>query len=535
MKMLLPLFPILYAETHYTFKGFSLIYRPWPEIVADAPYRVEPNVPIPILVLFRDAHRFPVKLHSITAIVRFPDGNIQEKRLYTQPMLIRQPTWYGIFQLEMPKEFYGLVKIDVQIKIEKSNKKRIVQNHNYPLRKPTSLEVFVAREPLPRMKEWLYFDLHHHSEFTSDQVEFGAPLRASAVLGLSLGLSGAAITDHSYDLDDLENQFDQKDPKLNRWKNLWHLCEAIKKELGFIFIPGEELSCGNHKNKNIHLLVLNNSQFYPGTGDSAEIWFHTTPELLLPQVLNTLSENALAFAAHPEFRFHWLQRQLLGRDHWQKKDYLHPRLNGLEILNGPEDVSFWEGLHVWIQFLLEGRKWFIIAGNDAHGAFNRTFQLGLPFLYVKEKRKYLFGQSKTVVNITGSPTQEKVVNALQKGHCFITTGPALIMEAENASSQKAILGEEIIGSQITLTLHGKTSLEYGNFNYIRVILGDLEQKKEFLLKEFKEIKEKEFSQKLPFEKDILPSRGYLRAEATTSLSDKKFFSFTNPIWFSQKL
>lgn len=535
MKMFLPLFPLLYAETHYTFKGFSLIYRKWPEIVTDAPYRVEPGSPIPILVLLRDAHRFPVVLDSIRAILHFPDGNTKQMILHDQPISLHQPTWYDIFTVDPPKKSSGLLKIAVLLEIQRQDRreKKIIQNHNYPFRKPTPLEVYIAKEPLPRLEGWMYFDLHHHSEFTSDQVEFGAPLKASAILGKSIGLSGAGVTDHSYDLDDVEGRFYQKDPNLNRWKNMWYLCEEIEKKLGFIFIPGEELSCGNQKGKNIHLLVLNSPQFYPGTGDSAEIWFHTKPEFPLSQVLDTLPKPALAFAAHPEFRFHWLQRILLSRGHWQKEDYTHPRLNGLEILNGPEDASFWKGLEVWIQFLLQGKKWFIIAGNDAHGAFNRTFQLGLPFVYVKEKRKYLFGQSKTGLYINGKPTREKVLEALRKGHCFITTGPALSIEAETRENQKARMGEEITGSKVTLMIQGKTSPEYGNFESIRIDLGDLEQRKEIVLKKFTDLKEKEFQHSLNLEQ--LPPRGYLRAEATTqTLDGQRYFSFTNPIWFSIK-
>jgi len=53
------------------------------------------------------------------------------------------------------------------------------------------------------------------------------------------------------------------------------------------------------------------------------------------------------------------------------------------------------GLRAWIRLLLEGRRLFLAAGNDAHGAFNRTFQLGLPWIYIKESRHYLFGKSRT--------------------------------------------------------------------------------------------------------------------------------------------
>jgi len=51
----LPLF--LYAETHYRFPYFfSLLRKNEPEIIADAPHRIEPGSPLPILILIKDAH-----------------------------------------------------------------------------------------------------------------------------------------------------------------------------------------------------------------------------------------------------------------------------------------------------------------------------------------------------------------------------------------------------------------------------------------------------------------------------------------------
>ena len=54
----LPLF--LYAETHYRFKYFfSFLKKQEPELLADAPHRVEPGKDIPILILSKDADRYP--------------------------------------------------------------------------------------------------------------------------------------------------------------------------------------------------------------------------------------------------------------------------------------------------------------------------------------------------------------------------------------------------------------------------------------------------------------------------------------------
>jgi hypothetical protein len=58
----------LYAETHYHFRfAPSLLYRRRPEIIADAPHRLEPGKALPVLLIIKDAHRFPVALQQVRA------------------------------------------------------------------------------------------------------------------------------------------------------------------------------------------------------------------------------------------------------------------------------------------------------------------------------------------------------------------------------------------------------------------------------------------------------------------------------------
>ncbi len=97
---LLPL--ILYAETHYKFKGiYSRLFQTEPEIVADAPFRVEPGRPIPILVLVKDAHRFPIEIQKILIEIKQTDKLIakrieleltdpnQKYRVFTRPPIVK--------------------------------------------------------------------------------------------------------------------------------------------------------------------------------------------------------------------------------------------------------------------------------------------------------------------------------------------------------------------------------------------------------------------------------------------------------------
>jgi len=528
---LLPIFPVLYAETHYTLKGFSLIFRRWPEIVCDAPYRIEPGNPIPVLVLIRDADRFPVRLRSIGARIVYPDGSAENRAVWEGQADAEGHSWHRVFDLTPRAGFSGTAHIEISIRISRRGRDTVktVTTHNYPGIKKRPLAVFVAKEPLPRPRGCVFADLHHHSEFTSDQVEYGAPLEAAAAIAPAMGLSAAAVTDHSYDLDDSDLSFKTKDPGLARWKTMRTVCDAIEKRTGFVFLPGEELSCGNTKGKNVHLLLFDNKTFIPGSGDSAEVWFKTRPDRSIRDVLDGKEPGTLAYAAHPEHRFRFLQRLLLARDKWEWEDYRHPDLNGLEILNGVPDRPYLLGLRRWIRLLLEGRRVFLIAGNDAHGAFNRTFQLGLPWVYIKETKLYLFGKSRTGILMDGKPYRKGVLEALSAGRNFITNGPAMTIEIRNESGDVARIGGSIRGKRFSLTVEALTSEEFGPFDHGRLWIGDLDSREEKPWIEFR-VPERENRFIKKFEMENLKTNVYIRGIVVTRRQQSTCFCVTNPIW-----
>ena len=49
-----------YAETHFKFRlPWSLLYRPWPEIIFDMPFQAVPGIEPTMWIVVRDADRFP--------------------------------------------------------------------------------------------------------------------------------------------------------------------------------------------------------------------------------------------------------------------------------------------------------------------------------------------------------------------------------------------------------------------------------------------------------------------------------------------
>ncbi len=70
-----------YAEIHYTFFRYSLINRRYPELITDAPWRVDPGESIPIVCLVKDADQFPIKLKRIQPNTKWK-AERQERKLF---------------------------------------------------------------------------------------------------------------------------------------------------------------------------------------------------------------------------------------------------------------------------------------------------------------------------------------------------------------------------------------------------------------------------------------------------------------------
>jgi hypothetical protein len=533
-ELILPF--ILYAETHYKFKGiYSRLFKNEPEIVADAPFRIDPGQAIPILLLVKDAHRFPIEILNILIEIKQNDKLISKTSIPLNLSIYDNRFWHRVFYLDKPTNFFGAVTIDVQIIIKISGKIKKYYNDNYRISSHKPLQVYLARDPLPRFENWYFGDFHYHSNYTEDQVEFGAPLAATIEMARAIGLNFFAVTDHSYDLDDHEDSWVENDHDIPKWhKFLSEVGELNSRLSDFVILPGEEVSAGNYRNQNIHLLIINNKKFLPGKGDSAERWFRTKPDLSIEQILNEVDEDAIAIAGHPEMPTPFLQWLLIRRGQWNWQDFQHDRMNGFQIWNGEYDRTFYHGSDKWMKQLLEGKKLSLIAGNDAHGNFNRFRQIGFPFFTFRESYTQLFGNMRTAVKSMTPLSLSETIQAVKRNHVLVSNGPVLDVHLQNEVGKCVTIGDEIEGQNFKILVKAKSTEEFGRLESIQLLFGNLASKQEIPLLRittFSHPYEFLMEQLLPY----LSENGYLRLELSAKKSDNSITRcMTNPIWFRYK-
>ena len=533
-ELILPF--ILYAETHYKFKGiYSRLFKNEPEIVADAPFRIDPGQAIPILLLVKDAHRFPIEILNILIEIKQNDKLISKTSIPLNLSIYDNRFWHRVFYLDKPTNFFGAVTIDVQITIKVNGKIKKYYNDNYRISSHQPLQVYLAKDPLPRFKNWYFGDFHYHSNYTEDQVEFGAPLAATIEMARAIGLNFFAVTDHSYDLDDHEDSWVENDHDIPKWHKFLNEVDELNSRLSdFVLLPGEEVSAGNYRNRNIHLLIIHNKKFLPGKGDSAERWLRTKPDLSLDQIFNKIDEDALAIAGHPEMPTPFLQWLLIRRGQWNWQDFQHHKLNGIQIWNGENDRSFYQGSDKWVRLLLEGKKLSLIAGNDAHGNFNRFRQIGFPFFTFRESYTQLFGNMRTAVKSMTPLSLSETIQAVKRNHVLVSNGPVLDVHLQNEVGKRVTIGDEIEGQNFKILVKAKSTEEFGRLESIQLLFGNLASKQEIPLLRittFSHPYEFLMEQLLPY----LSENGYLRLELSAKKSDNSITRcMTNPIWFRYK-
>ena len=535
---LLPLivFPLLYAETHYRFKYFfSFLKKNEPEILADIPHRLEPNAALPVLLIIKDSNLYPIELTRVTIELRQAGKPIYVDRRDFFLQITNQLWWKIIF---VPfenhfKDVFGLIDVDVSFDYLIGGEHRSAKNDNYKTSSKTSLQIHRSKQSLPSFAGWHQGDTHTHSSYTSDQVEFGSPIEASIELSKAMGLSFFCVTDHSYDLDDRIDNYLIDDPDIPKWKLQQKQIDEINLHHNdFTVVRGEEVSCSNRAQRNVHLLLWGTTKYFRGSGDGAEHWFHTNAEHAITDILLNIGPNVAAYAGHPTEPTPFFQWLLIKRGRWSIDDMDQRGLAGLQILNGAADDAFVHGLECWITLLLRGRKIFIAAGNDAHGNFNRFKQIGIPFFTIREHGRQLFGKMRTAVG-SDFITEASILEALQSGHSVITSGPLLVFTIINEFGDTAGIGNQICGARLRLQVRGTTTEEFGEFCEVKVILGRVGDKSETvrIIKHFPDAYTIDMN--IDIELHHYDSVSYVRIEGFTERAggnDARGFCYSNPTW-----
>jgi hypothetical protein len=508
-------FSLPYAETHYKFKlPWSPLFRPWPEIFLDGPSFCIPERNPTFYLVLKDADYFPVRVVELDLLLQGEDGRRVRQTL---PLDLRCESNLSFIPLRLDfSSFQGEVTLMGRITVEgKAGRRRTFINTNFPGITPSPLRIRMLRDFLPYPEGWHAGEMHCHSDYSNDPVEYGAPLEVLQQAGASLGMGFVLCTDHSYDFYYRKTRYmEPTDPHENfrEYRNeALRLNQAVQDGNGLpVIIPGEEVSCGNHRGENVHLLVAGHETFLPGLGDGGRRWLNNKPDLPVEEVLERLGDTP-SFAAHPRARIGALERFVFRRGMWHEQDVgphaLGHAVQGLQFWNGHRGRDFTEGRAFWVKRLLEGRRLFPIGANDAHGDLNRNIGVKTPLFSLYQSRNHVFGRVRTVVQ-SARKSIAGIQEGLRAGRICCTDGPFLSLVPDNGGCR----------------IQAQASADFGRLEKVSLLAGVPGQGREVQAGEW--VLEKG---PLSFEAraEVPAGAAYLRAEVRT---DAHRFALSSPLF-----
>ncbi|MDP2359691.1 MAG: hypothetical protein Q8O14_02915 [bacterium] len=432
-----------YAELHYTPLGKSLsrLWQPWPEIYLDLPWRITAGRPLPLLLAFADAHRFPVRLLALELTLADPRGRLTQQR---RDLDIRLETPVGgLVLLELELEDPGTWELWADLRAERlpgpggaAGQEILFRNHLARGLPEEPLRVRVDRTPPPLLPGMVQGDPHVHSSATRDMIEFGPPPELLRRAARALDLDWFALTDHSYDLDDGVENPRRADPALPIWRRQQEWLAAAAATPGPFVMGGEECSVGGVGGGILHLLLLAPDRFWPGSADGGESWLPRRPEWRLPALLEALAgSGCLPVSAHTGERPGAGERWLLRRRSWRGEDMA--LLTAHQVLSGGLGAAFRAGRRLWLEQLARGRPAVILAGGDSHGHFSLGRSVHVPAWSLGWGRSQLFGRHRSACLLAAGealappasdqPDQRprRLLAELEAGRTLLTDGPLL--------------------------------------------------------------------------------------------------------------
>ena len=501
-----------YAETHFKFKlPWSLLYRPWPEILVDAPFLFVPEVEPVLWIVVRDAHRFPTLLEKMVVEIKATDNAdkssqndaTSEKAFDLQICASEQ---FGFYPVKLGRLAPGNYEIYCKIFAKRIDENgnatgvtdKVFKRWNYPGLKSAPLKIQILAEEPPKAPGFVAGEMHCHTHYSADHVEHGASPEVMQQAAKAVGLDFVSCTDHAYDFAyQTEDYTKEAETPLTRFDALRAEIRELNKahdngsESSPLMVAGEEVSAGNSKGENVHMTALGTENYLPGLGDCGRNWLDNKPTLKIPKLMEMT--DAHCFAAHPMQPMGYLEKFIFRRGYWSHNDLnldAKHKIRGIQFWNGIRDEGFKLGREWWIEELGKGNFLLPIGGNDAHGDLNDTTSVNLPLFSLRHSREHVFGKVRTVVKLDerrertalgteslsarghqgGTKDERSVIlseaegsttvltlTALNKAfagdNCYITDGPALWWER----------GEKQI------VFHARNTADFGGaFRYIRI-------------------------------------------------------------------
>lgn len=534
LQTLCPL--LLYAETHFRFfKGFpSLLRNKDPEILFDCPRRADPGERLPILLIINDLPNLPITIHEVNITVNqsgLPTNLFTFKAGKENEIAHEFTATQKVFRFFIDRESLPdkLIYINCKLTVTIDGHQKIILNDNIQTSSKAPFSCYLSDEYLPGKEYCSLGDLHFHSQYSQSHVEFGPPLIAADSIAKASGLDFIAITDHSYDLACKMSNYLIEDQSLERWHSLQSQIE--KSNFSLIFLPGEEISCLNESGEIVHLCGIGISQYIPGSMDGARKRRVFSSKLTINEAVTLIKkQNGIAFAAHPGSKKSPLQSLFLNRGNWSKKDIRSNQIDAVQAFNGSYKEAWERGKELWINALMNGKRLSLVAGNDAHGDFNRYRAIKVPFISIFENFDRFMGFGKT--GIYGrNLSRDKLLGAIREGKTFITTGPYLSIVFSPDPFDHAISIDTISDDKKEFFIHAISTVEFGALSKVTLI-GYYKGRNEETSLFSKSYGNERFEVCEPVPLETIENLVYIRAEATSRTKDnKKCAAFTSPCYF----
>ena len=518
MISVLPVF--LYSEIHYRLpwlRGF--LFKKEAEVLFDMPTRITTGT-LPVMLMVKDSNKYPVHFERVVITVLRNERQVKKETIKFNNSLA-QLFYSKIFQIDISDFANQQLEVRCEIFFQDGIKSRKITNHNLTKKYNPLFKVYYDDTAVTTDGQWLRGDLHVHSNYTEDQVEFGADLSTYRVMGKARGLDFIGVVDHAYDFENVPGTWDFKDDNFTKWKNFKKEVKKLNAEdEQFSLLPGYELSVDNGLGANVHMAVLNNDEIFAGNGDAMKKYKSYASEHYYRKLLDKMDDKALAYAAHPKASQKFLHRKILKRGEWNSKDFVKD-LSGFQIINGDRGKGYEKGKKLWIQKILTGKKHQIYAGTDAHGNFNYNLSIKYPLFSMEMTDNHVFGIFFNYVK--SEPGVNNIIASIKAGKVVVSDGPFLNLEIRQ--DEKIFgLGDELEFLPHEISISGVSSSTFGRINFIRLIVGNCQTKKEQSL-ELHDINKYDYQRDLGIK--LHSSDCYIRAELKT---DKDKTALTNPIW-----
>ncbi|MBR3669164.1 MAG: hypothetical protein IKN70_04040 [Fibrobacter sp.] len=392
-----------YAETHFKFKlPWSLLFRPWPEIIADMAFQAVPGETPVLWIVLRDANRFPVVLEQAKVTIAAQDAPRSAWDVREIPLNIEATQQFEFHPLPLEGVQPGRYCIYVEFTVKRisDGKVRTFRRWSLPGLRAEPLTLQVLSEALPKAPGYAAGEMHCHTHYSADHVEFGATPKVFQQAAKAVGLDFVCCTDHAYDFAfTTEDYTREAESPMPRFQALRDEIAALPESYPLL-LAGEEVSAGNSKGENVHMTVLAPDEYLPGLGDCGRYWLENRPTRKIPGHLS--ATKAHCFAAHPMQPMGIIEKFVFRRGYWSHKDLnldAAHKIRGIQFWNGMRDEGFMLGRQWWIEELGKENYLLPIGGNDAHGDLNDTTAVGFPLFTLKYSRDHVFGKVRTVVKL----------------------------------------------------------------------------------------------------------------------------------------